>query len=190
MYSLSTLFFILGTGCSSLFGESNLVSTELESLLSNDPSFTGISAFAVLSDGTILTGHAGFSILQNSVNIAPNIEYTPPSESTKVDENTAFMLASVSKTITWTALTMLYDQGAFELDDPIQDHLSFDVSNPSSPSIPITFRHLYTHTATIIDDTNDEHYFWGSGCPMDTPYPETLASETASFLSLSSRRES
>jgi CubicO group peptidase (beta-lactamase class C family) len=179
----------LGTGCSSFFDEQNLLSEELDSLLSNNPNFTGISAFAVLSDGTIRTGHAGFSIVENSINIAPNVEYTAPSGSTQVDENTAFMLASVSKTITWTSLTMLYDQGKFDLDDPIQSHLSFNVSNPSSPDTPITFRHLYTHTATIVDDSDDEQYFWGSGCPIDAPYPEPLATTTASFLSLNSSWE-
>ena len=36
---------------------------------------------------------------------------------TAVDTNTIFMLASISKTITCTAIMQLYEDGFFELDD-------------------------------------------------------------------------
>ena len=38
-----------------------------------------------------------------------------------------FLLASISKTITATALLQQYDQGKFQLDDPINNHLPFRV---------------------------------------------------------------
>lgn len=66
--------------------------------------------------------------------------------------NMAFMLASVSKTITATALMQVWENGGFELDDNINDYLSFDVVNPNFPNNSITFRHLLTHTSGIVDN--------------------------------------
>lgn len=66
--------------------------------------------------------------------------------------NMAFMLASVSKTITATALMQVWENGEFELDDNINDYLSFDVVDPNFPNNSITFRHLLTHTSGIIDN--------------------------------------
>jgi CubicO group peptidase (beta-lactamase class C family) len=62
------------------------------------------------------------------------------------------MLASISKTITATALMQLYEQGYFDLDDPINDYLPFQVSIPRFPKINITFRMLLTHTSSIRDN--------------------------------------
>lgn len=46
--------------------------------------------------------------------------------------------------------------GKIELDDPINDYLPFKVVNPYHANIPITIRHLSTHTSMIIDTAN----FW------------------------------
>lgn len=72
-----------------------------------------------------------------------------------VDENTLFMLASVSKTFTATALMQLYENGEFDLDDPVNENLPFTVENPYYPNTPITYRMLLTHTASIYDDLGD-----------------------------------
>jgi CubicO group peptidase (beta-lactamase class C family) len=74
-----------------------------------------------------------------------------------VKNSTIFWLASISKTITATALMQLYDQGLFELDDNINDYLSFQVINPLHPDVDITFFMLLTHTSGIID--NDD-FIW------------------------------
>ena len=68
-----------------------------------------------------------------------------------VTDETIFMVASVSKTVVGTAAMQLWQQGEFELDDNINDYLSFEVRNPHSPAEPITFRHLMTHRSTIVD---------------------------------------
>ncbi|MEZ5012723.1 MAG: serine hydrolase [Chitinophagales bacterium] len=70
----------------------------------------------------------------------------------EVDENTMFMLASISKTITATALMQLYDAGYFNLDDDINAYLPFPVHNPLYPDAPITFEQLLTHTSSIQDN--------------------------------------
>jgi CubicO group peptidase (beta-lactamase class C family) len=69
-----------------------------------------------------------------------------------VTPDTLFLVASVSKTITATALMQLYDQGKFQLDDDINKFLPFRISIPVSPTSPVTFRQLLTHTASIADN--------------------------------------
>ncbi len=76
-----------------------------------------------------------------------------------------FLLASISKVITATALLQLYEAGEFSLDDPINDYLSFDVSIPDF-SQAITFRMLLTHTAGIADGSAlDNEYYYGEDSP-------------------------
>ncbi|MEY3444180.1 MAG: hypothetical protein RLZZ519_2461 [Bacteroidota bacterium] len=78
-----------------------------------------------------------------------------------------FLLASVSKTITATALLQLFDAGDFALDDPINNHLPFAVNHPDA-NTPITFRHLLTHTSGILDaSSTDELYAYGMDSPID-----------------------
>jgi len=64
---------------------------------------------------------------------------------------TIFQIASISKTVTATALMLLWQDGAFKLDDPIAPHLDFPVVNPAFPNVPISFRELFTHTSSISD---------------------------------------
>jgi len=47
--------------------------------------------------------------------------YANIDENIIVDENTLFMLASISKTVTATALMQLFEDGLFSLDDDIDD---------------------------------------------------------------------
>lgn len=77
-----------------------------------------------------------------------------------------FLLASVSKVFTATALLQLYDEGKFKLDDPINDYLDFDVSIPDETK-PITFRMLLTHTSAIADGSAlDGQYYDGEDSPV------------------------
>ncbi len=66
--------------------------------------------------------------------------------------DTEFLLASVSKTVTAVALMQVWETGAFELDDDVDQHLPFAVDNPSHPGEPITVRQLLTHTSSIRDN--------------------------------------
>jgi len=69
----------------------------------------------------------------------------------QVTPETVFTWASVSKTVTATALMQLFDEKLFALDDDIGPHLGFDVRIPACPREPVTFRHLLTHTSGIRD---------------------------------------
>ena len=71
-----------------------------------------------------------------------------------VSDSTIFFLASISKTVTATALMQLYEAGRFGLDDSVDRYLPFPVKNPNHPKVPITFRMLLTHTSSIQDNWN------------------------------------
>lgn len=68
-----------------------------------------------------------------------------------VTADTAFHIASVTKTVTATAMMMLLQDGGFGLDEPINKYLDFQVVHPAAPDTPVTFRHLMTHTSGISD---------------------------------------
>ena len=113
----------------------------------------GLSA-CIVKKGTLLwTGNYGFA------NISQGIP---------VDSNTIFMLASVSKTVTATALMQLYEDNLFGLDDNIKNYLPFSVVNPFFPGTPITFRMLLAHTSSIQDNyaVLDTMYSFGMDHPM------------------------
>ncbi len=77
-----------------------------------------------------------------------------------------FLLASISKTVTATALLQLYEQGRFGLDDDINAYLPFAVRIPDNRG-KITFRHLLTHTAAIADGPAlDAQYYTGQDSPV------------------------
>ncbi len=82
----------------------------------------------------------------------------------RVTEDTLFTIASVSKTVTGTAVMQLCERGAIDLDGAVNDHLPFKVCHPKYPDVPITFRMLLTHTSGIQDsDAYREHYTLGRG---------------------------
>ncbi|MEM6996623.1 MAG: serine hydrolase domain-containing protein [Myxococcota bacterium] len=83
-----------------------------------------------------------------------------------VTPDTMFEWASVSKTITVTAAMLLHEEGRFDLDDDVGDYLPFAVRNPECPDTPITFRHLMTHTSSIIDN---EPVYGGTYTEGDSP---------------------
>jgi CubicO group peptidase (beta-lactamase class C family) len=76
--------------------------------------------------------------------------------------DTAFMLASVSKTVTCAGILSLVEEGLLDLDADVNDHLPFPVRVPAAPDGPITMRMLLTHTSAIRDRAS----VWG------TPYSD------------------
>jgi len=75
-------------------------------------------------------------------------------------DTTPFMIASVSKTITATVLMSLRADGAFGLDDDINDYLPFPVRNPNHPTVPITFRQLLRHRSSLADNAEFYEPYW------------------------------
>lgn len=65
--------------------------------------------------------------------------------------NTIQNIASISKTLIGVSLLKAQELGKLNMNDPINKYLSFKVSNPNHPEIPILIKHLAYHTSTITD---------------------------------------
>lgn len=63
--------------------------------------------------------------------------------------DTVFMIGSITKLFTATAILQLYERGVIDLDADITDYLPFEVRNPRYPDVRITIRMLLTHTAGL-----------------------------------------
>ncbi len=74
-----------------------------------------------------------------------------PDTSRAVTPDTLFTIASISKTVTATALMTLWQDEKFNIDHPINQYLPFEIRNPNFPDTSITFRMLLSHTSTIQD---------------------------------------
>ena len=71
---------------------------------------------------------------------------------TSVTPDTVFVIASITKTITGTAVMQLVERGKLNLDADINAYLPFSVRSPGFPETPITLRELLSHTAGISDE--------------------------------------
>ena len=88
---------------------------------------------------------------------------TSNSNGDKLEKDDIFRIASQTKAITSTAVMMLWEEGKFQLDDPISKYIpefkdpqvikDFNEADSSYTTVPadkeITIRHLLTHTSGI-----------------------------------------
>lgn len=90
--------------------------------------------------------------------------------SVQMDRNTLVQIYSMTKPITGVALMTLYEEGAFELDDPLSQYAPEfadmrvfegmdEDGNPilAEPNREITIRDITRHTAGFLNDTNAEY---------------------------------
>ena len=92
----------------------------------------GLAACIVRGDKIVWSRGYGMA------NLTKRIPFTP--------DQTLFQIASVSKTITATAVLQLCDRGLFKLDDDVGNFLKFPVRNPRYPEQPITFTPVSSST--------------------------------------------
>ena len=86
--------------------------------------------------------------------------------------DTLYIQASVSKTVTATALMQQYELGKFNLSDDISDYLPFTFRNPNHPDMPITIEMVLSHRSSLADD----NLYWTclsylAGDPDVSDYP-------------------
>ncbi len=107
-----------------------IVTEELE--LSHAPGF----AIGIVKDDQLVLGKGyGFARID---------------EALPVQTDTVFQLASLSKMFTCIGLMQQWEQGKFELDDPVNKYLPHGKVVVKKPSWPeVTFHHLMTHTSGI-----------------------------------------
>ncbi|PZD92959.1 hypothetical protein DNH61_25500 [Paenibacillus sambharensis] len=107
-------------------------------------------------DRARIPGMAAVIIKDNHIERKLHYGYADKEAGVKVDEDTIFQIASVSKTVTAAAVMKLEEQGVMKLDDAINDYLPEPILHPVYPETPITFRMLLSHTSGIKD--NQEVY--------------------------------
>ena len=71
-------------------------------------------------------------------------------EGARVRLDSLFQIGSITKTFTATLMCALRDKGVLRLDDPVAQYVT-DATIPSDPAgvLPITLRHLATHTSGL-----------------------------------------
>lgn len=107
-------------------------------------------AAGIVKEGTLAwSGEYGWADIENEIPVTPE---------------TTFAIASISKTVTATALMQLVDLEALKLNEEVSKVATFPVENPRHPQNPITFRQLLTHTSSIRDA---QEVYGGSYAPGD-----------------------
>jgi CubicO group peptidase (beta-lactamase class C family) len=86
-----------------------------------------------------------------------------------VDADTVFHLASITKTVTATAIAWLHEQGRLDLDEPVAPHLDFPLRHPRHRAAAITARQLLMHTSGISDANYYRIDFRTPGRDADLP---------------------
>ena len=92
--------------------------------------------------GSVLVAQGGKVIFKQ------HYGYSNFKEKTKIDDNSVFQLASVSKQFTAAAVLILKDRGQLDLDDKVTAFY------PEFPYTEVTVRHLLNHTSGL------PKYFW------------------------------
>ncbi len=80
----------------------------------------------------------------------------------RIDSDTKFRIASISKVITAIAAMKLVEEGLLELDSDISNYLGYDLRNPNYPNNIITLRHLLTHTSGLRDSNAYSNFLTAS----------------------------
>lgn len=80
-----------------------------------------------------------------------NPDYNDTTKRNPIRKNDVFRIASISKTFVATAIMQLVEKGQINLDNDINNYLSFKVRNPHYPDVPITVRMLLSHRSSITD---------------------------------------
>jgi CubicO group peptidase (beta-lactamase class C family) len=80
----------------------------------------------------------------DSIGIIRSYGYSNAEAGRRVDENTAFMIGSISKLFVWVAAMQLAEDGKLDINKPVNNYLS-GFRLPDSYK-PVTMKHLMTHT--------------------------------------------
>ncbi len=129
---------------------------ELETALHEQVSnshLTSISYCVVKGDQLLYSNAIGYADINNRI---------------AATDSTRYLVASVSKTITATAIMQLVERDSIALDDDINNVLPYSIRNPDFPNEPITYRMLLSHRSSISDAHQNslDLYCYGSDCAM------------------------
>jgi CubicO group peptidase (beta-lactamase class C family) len=137
----------------------------------NDPEFEDVAEYEVWAEKQMDRQHIpAMSVLifkQDVVLYEQTFGFANLEEQLALEADHMFLIASISKVTTATALLQLYENGRFDLDDPINDYLPYAVDVPGHAR-DITFRMLLTHTSAIADNDPvlDTQYYYDQDPPV------------------------
>ena len=114
------------------------VSTDLQGIISSGITKAGVPGIQV----GISTPQWTWNSAAGNASLSPAVPAQP---------DMRFVIASVTKTFTSTAILRLVDEGKLSLDDPINRWLPADVAKKIPNSSVITVRQLLDHTSGIAD---------------------------------------
>jgi len=123
---------------------------------------------------------SSFALVRNRDVIAQEFYGDAVSEKNiKVNENTIYHWASITKTFTGIAIMQLRDRGLLQLDDPVVKYVPElrAIHDPYGPVDAITIRHLMTHSGGFRSPT----WPWGGDKPWH-PYEPTKWSQIVAML--------
>jgi CubicO group peptidase (beta-lactamase class C family) len=119
---------------------------------------------------------AGVGIVSSSETVyAKGFGLADVAQERPVTPKTAFRIGSIAKTMTAVGLMQLWEQGLFDLDDPVNRYLrAYRVKHPDPSAPPVTFRHMLTHTSGLGEVRGVTDLFRpviGLGAKPDRPVP-------------------
>jgi CubicO group peptidase (beta-lactamase class C family) len=170
-YFLLIIFFVLNSfSVSTSIGERNLVPIDTDVVLNEDIDLVFYPEEATLQvnqkldslfkrfnkrydfHGSVIVAKKGKIIFKD------HYGYADFKKKQKIDDQSSFQLASVSKQFTAAAILMLYEQGKLQLDDKVTRFF------PDFPYEEVTVRQLLNHTSGL------PKYFWLAEHKWDKEY--------------------
>ena len=119
-----------------------------------------------LSKGTI--AGMGIAIVTNdSILLSKGYGYADIQNKIPFSNNTVINIASISKSFIGVSIMYAMENNLLDLDNNVNELLSFNVINPHSPDQFITLRHLMGHTSGIKDEDTlyKASYHYGGDSP-------------------------
>ncbi|MFD0864041.1 serine hydrolase domain-containing protein [Sungkyunkwania multivorans] len=112
-----------------------------------------------IQDLGYLPGFAVAVVSEKGVHYQNGFGYSDVENKRPFTVNSLQNIGSISKTLTGIAIMKLIEEGKLSLETPINDILPQKLYNPYYPKIPITIRHLVTHTASFNDPFDYERTY-------------------------------
>jgi CubicO group peptidase (beta-lactamase class C family) len=136
------VFTVTSNGCSNDGQRDEKFEAQIETIF-NKFKLVGLQTVILLDGKTIHSSCFGYADIEKK---------------REVNTNTFFRIASISKTITITAIMQLYERGLLSLDEDVSQYLGFELRNPNYPDEVITIRHLANHVSGLNDGTGYDEF--------------------------------
>lgn len=89
----------------------------------------------------------------------------------EINSETTFRVASISKAVVALVAARLEEDGLLSLDAPLAQHLDTPPVHPLHPEVPLTARHLLTHTSGLRDGSGYSDFLAATYNALPTPPP-------------------